>query len=392
MDWDKKILLVYITSITFLVFSGRLLVPTLSGNIEDSLSISHAEIGLGMTLLWLFYGLMQFPSGVLSDEKGGKPVANFGIFIFASAFLLMSITYSYFTFLIALIMMGIGFGCFTTVSLKMISNRFTKKRGKILGVNSAMASLAGLTPIFILPFADKFGWRLLIFIWAIISFIIGIFFFRNFVERNKETQTKKEGVQNGVKIFKERNVISLLAVNTIMSFCWFGIISFLPIYLMEGKGINEVAAGIIFSLIFFSGLIIRPLIGHLSDHYNKKALMIILMFIAAFSFFLLTQATNVYFAAIGAILAATVTAFYPLRSAYLMNKWPSKSRGSRMGMYATLVIIISSLSPVIVGYSVKFTNFHTIFLAFSFIILLAAITAFFIKYFYPLLQTKINKC
>jgi hypothetical protein len=100
----------------------------------------------------------------------------------------------------------------------------------------------------------------------------------------------------------------------------------------------------------------------------------------------------VYFAAIGAILAATVTAFYPLRSAYLMSKWPSKSHGSRMGMYATLVIIISSLSPVIVGYSVKFTDFHTIFLAFSFIIVLAAISAFFIKYIYPLLQTKINKC
>jgi MFS family permease len=83
-----------------------------------------------MTLLWLFYGLMQFPSGLISDEKGGKPVANFGIFIFASAFLLMSITYSYFTFLIALIMMGIGFGCFTTVSLKMISNRFTKNEEK----------------------------------------------------------------------------------------------------------------------------------------------------------------------------------------------------------------------------------------------------------------------
>jgi MFS family permease len=392
MDWDEKILLVYITSITFLVFSGRLLIPTLSRNIEDSLSISHAEIGLGMTLLWLFYGLMQFPSGILSDEKGGKTIANFGILVFASAFLLMSITYSYFTFLIALILMGIGFGCFTTVSLKMISNHFIKNRGKILGFNSAMASLAGITPIFILPFADKFGWRVLIFIWAIISFIIGIFFFRDVVERNKETQTKKEGVQNGVKIFKDRNVMSLLAINTIMSFCWFGIISFLPLYLIEGKGINEVAAGIIFSLIFISGLIIRPLIGHLSDYYNRKALMIILMFLAALSLLLLTQASNMYFASIGAILAATVTAFYPLRNIYLMSKWPSKSRGSRMGLYATLVIIFSSLSPFIVGYSIEYTDLHTIFLSFSFIIFLVAFTAFFIKYFYPLFQAKISKC
>jgi hypothetical protein len=62
MDWDKKILLIYITSITFLVFSGRLLVPTLTVNIENSLDINHVEIELGMTLLWLFYVLMQLPS------------------------------------------------------------------------------------------------------------------------------------------------------------------------------------------------------------------------------------------------------------------------------------------------------------------------------------------
>jgi hypothetical protein len=116
------------------------------------------------------------------------------------------------------------------------------------------------------------------------------------------------------------------------------------------------------------------------------------MFLAALSLLLLTQASNMYFAAIGAILAATVTAFYPLRSSYLMGKWPSKSRGSRMGMYATLVIIISSLSPVIVGYSVEYTDFHTIYLAFSFIIFLAAFMAFFKKYFYPLFQARVYIC
>jgi MFS family permease len=175
-----------------------------------------------------------------------------------------------------------------------------------------------------------------------------------------------------------------------MSFCWVGIVSFLPIYLIEEKGLNEVAAGIIFSLIFFSGLILRPLIGYLSDYYNKKALMLTLMFIAALSCFLLTQATNVYFAAIGAILAATVTAFYPLRSAYLMSRWPTKSRGSRMGMYATLVIIISSLSPVIIGHSIEYVDFHAIFIAFSFIIFVAAFIGFFIKFFYPFVQTKVR--
>jgi len=391
MDWDKKILLVYITSITFLVFSGRLLVPTLTGNIENSLDINHVEIGLGMTLLWLFYGLMQFPSGVLSDEKGRKPVASFAIFIFSIAFLIMSLSTNYIIFLLSLILLGIGFGCFYTVSLSMISDRF-KNKGKAIGAQSAMASLAGITPLITLPLADKIGWRPLILIYAIISLIIGILFYNQVSEKKEETQQKKEGLQNGVKIFRDSNVTLLLIINAIMAFVWVGIISFLPIYLIEGKGIDQTAAGVIFSLIFFTGLFIRPLIGHLSDLYNKRILILGILIISAISCFLLSQVSSIIFTTIGVILTATVSAFFPLRSNYLMNKWPSKSRGSQMGMYSTTVVILSSISPFIIGLSLKSYDFDRIFQMFSMIILFAAILVVLIKYIYPFFQEKIFRC
>lgn len=389
MDWDKKILLVYITSITFLVFSGRLLVPTLTGDIENSLDINHVEIGLGMTLLWLFYGLMQFPSGILSDEKGRKPIASFAIFIFAIAFLIMSLSHNYILFLVSLILLGIGFGCFYTVSISMISDRF-KNKGKAIGAQSAIASLAGITPLLILPLANKIGWRPLILVYAIISMIIGILFYNQVSEKKQEKQHRREGLQNGVRIFKDTNVTLLLIINTIMSFVWVGVISFLPIYLIEGKGINEAAAAVIFSLIFFTGLFIRPLIGHLSDIYNKKILIISILFISAISCFFLTQTTSLYMTGLGVILIATISAFFPLRSNYLMNKWPSKSRGSQMGMYSTVVIVLSSLSPLFIGLTSKHLSFDEIFLIFSIIILLTAIMVIIIKNLYPTIQRKIS--
>jgi MFS family permease len=387
MNWDKKILLAYIASITFLVFSGRLLVPTLSGNIENSLSLNHVEIGLGLTLLWLFYGLMQFPSGILSDEKGRKPVASFAIFIFAIAFLIMSFSTNYILFLISLVLLGIGFGCFYTVSLSMISDRFNKK-GKAIGTQSAIASLAGITPLVFLPLANKIGWRPLMLIYAVISVILGILFYNQVTEKKQDTQHRKKGLQNGVKIFKDSNVTLLLAINAIMAFVWVGIISFLPIYLIEGKGINESVAAVIFSLIFFAGLFIRPLIGHLSDVYKIRYIIISILLISALSCFFLTQVSSILLTTIGVILTATVSAFFPLRSNYLMNKWPSKTRGSQMGMYSTVVIILSSLSPFFIGLTLKNYNFNKIFLFFSIIILFAAFLVILIKYFIPYIQYK----
>lgn len=387
MDWDKKILLAYIASITFLVFSGRLLVPTLSGNIENSLSLNHVEIGLGLTLLWLFYGLMQFPSGILSDEKGRKPVASFAIFIFAIAFLIMSFSTNYILFLISLVLLGIGFGCFYTVSLSMISDKFNKK-GKAIGTQSAIASLAGITPLIILPLANKIGWRPLMLIYAIVSTILGILFYNQVSEKKQDTQHRKKGLQNGAKIFKDSNVTLLLAINAIMAFVWVGIISFLPIYLIEGKGINESVAAIIFSLIFFAGLFIRPLIGHLSDVYKIRYIIISILLISALSCFFLTQVSSILLTTIGVILTATVSAFFPLRSNYLMNKWPSKTRGSQMGMYSTVVIILSSFSPFFIGLTLKNYNFDKIFLFFSVIILFAAFLVVLIKYLIPYIQNK----
>ncbi|PNX53184.1 MAG: hypothetical protein BV458_05765 [Thermoplasmata archaeon M9B2D] len=389
MKWDKKIFFLYITITTFFMYAGRLLVPALSGNIEDGLKINHVQLGLGMTLFWLFYGLIQFPSGILVDEKGGKLVLNLSIFIFAFAFFLLSFLQNYVLFLLALILMGIGFGGFYNASLKLISIRFTKKRGKIFGIQSAIGSLAGISPVFILPFINEFGWRILVFLWAIISLILAMLFLRAGAERNSENQSKKEGIKNGIIILRDRKVILFLVFNIVMSFCWFGLISFLPLYLIEGKDINEAIAVMIFSLVFVAGLFIRPLFGYLSDYISKKTLILILLFLASFSCFLLAYATTSYMLAIGAMLVATVSAFAPIRSVYLLNRWPVKSRGSRMGMYTTLVIIISSLSPIIVGYSIEYSNYHTIFLAFSFVVLFAAFVTLFLKYVYPTLTIKL---
>jgi MFS family permease len=390
MDWNEKTLLIYIASLTFLVFSGRLLIPTLTGNIEHSLDINHVEIGLGMTLLWLFYGLMQLPSGILSDEKGRKPVANSAIFIFSLAFLMMSLSNHYILFLISISLLGIGFGCFYTVSISMISDTF-KNKGKAIGTQSAMVSFAGITPLFVLPLTEKIGWRPLILIYAIMSILLGILFYNRVSEKKQETQSKREGLQNGVKIFKDSNVALLLVINAVVAFVWVGIISFLPIYLVEGKGINEPTAAVIFSLIFFTGAFLRPLIGVLSDMYNRRILIIGILFISALSCYLLTQVTSILLTAIGVILTATVSSFFPLRSTYLMNKWPSKTRGSQMGMYSTVVIVLSSLSPLIIALSRKHYTFDKIFQFFSVIILFAIFLVICIKYLVPIARTKINK-
>ena len=64
--------LVLISIAWLLIFVGRLIPSTLLVQIVESINITDVEAGIGLSAMWLFYGLMQFPSGILSDIKGRK--------------------------------------------------------------------------------------------------------------------------------------------------------------------------------------------------------------------------------------------------------------------------------------------------------------------------------
>lgn len=381
MSWNQKLLLMCITAASFLVFSGRLIVPTLFTHVEENLGVSHAEIGLGMTFLWLFYGLMQFPSGIFSDEKGRKTVVIFAVFIFSIAFFAVSIASNYLFLLLALAMLGIGFGSFYSVGMSILSDQFSKNKGTVLGIQSAMGSLAGIIPLVLPIFVNDFGWRVPLLICSAASLLI-LYLFTRFVHvKEQKPQSKRQSLEDGITIIKDRKVWPLIAINTLVSFCWIGLISFLPIYLITSKQLAANHAGIIFSMIFLTGLILKPLAGYLSDRYNHHLLITVVLLTAGSSFYLLTELNSVAGLFLIATLLASLSAFFPLRSSYLMKRWPNQGRGSRMGFYQSIVLLIGSAAPAVIGYAGLYTDYTTIFLLLSTLLLMSGVALTAVKFY-----------
>jgi MFS family permease len=128
--------------------------------------------------------------------------------------------------------------------------------------------------------------------------------------------------------------------------------------------------------------------GHLSDKYNKKALMLSLLFIASLSCFLLPYASSLLTLTFIAIALALIPSFYPIRSSYLMEKWSSKGRGARIGMYQTAIILFSSPAPAIIGYAIDRSGFNTVFFALSIILLSTPLLLIGIKVIHQENRTK----
>ena len=372
---EKYIALTLISLAWLIIFSGRLIGPTLLVQIEAALDISHAQAGVALSASWFFYGIMQYPGGTLSDSFGRKKIIILAITLFATASILIGFTMNYIMLLVTFAFLGLGAGVLAAPSLTMIAELFGPEKGKALGIRSASGSLSGLIPMALPIAAVIIGWRNIFFLWGVMAFVSGYIFYIFVTESLKEP--KKDSIINRFKIgltsFKEKDTVFLFIVNLIISFAWIGMLSWFPTYIQETKGFGAETAGILFSIVLLGGILLKPIIGHLSDSFNKLWIMLGLTISASLALFLLTM-TYSFYALVGvSFMVAQTSAFYPVRTSFLMENWYSETAGTKFGVFRSGIILLGSPISAFIGWSASRYGFDLSILLVSAALFLASI-------------------
>ncbi len=359
----------------FLVLSGRMTISTLLIRIEESLNIDHTLAGFAITGMWFSYGIMQFPSGVWSDIKGRKVTILCAFVSFGTAFLFLALSFYYVLFFIFLVILGIGSGCFQTASISMLSDIYKKDRGRALGVQASSGSIAGLMPIVLPLLASRFHWRGIFLLWAVLSFVVAWLFKRYSVETTRlpGKVSLRERFVDGIMVLRQKTTRLFFMVNLILVFAWMGFGSFFPTYMIENKGLSALQAGIAFSLLSFSGIFLKPVIGVLSDRYNKKVIITVLLFITAAAAGFLVRIRSFPLVCLVSFLLSFATSIFLVINSYLMHFWEERGRGGKLGFYRSLTILIGSPTSALIGYSATKYGFDFPFSALAVLLSIAAI-------------------
>jgi MFS family permease len=101
---EEKKALIYISLTWFLVLGGRYSISNLLPRMVDELNFSWTDAGFALTIMWLLYAIIQFPSGLFSDIKGRKITILFSMLIFSFSYMLVGLSNIYSTFFIALML------------------------------------------------------------------------------------------------------------------------------------------------------------------------------------------------------------------------------------------------------------------------------------------------
>ena len=323
--------------------------------IEGELGLNASKSGLLMSMFFIGYTLMQFPSGWLSDKIGPKKV----LLISIGTILIATIFFGFVSTLVLLMVIrlisGLGHAGVPTSSAKVVANNIHPKQKMF--VQSLILSTSGIGGILAFTLGStliNMNWRYAYYGLAIlyaVSILMILFFFP---KEKKDPNVKQENKIPISVVFKDKNVFILFAALLFLNIVLYGYVSWLPSFFGTNFGFDLKEISIILSI---NAILMS--VGALSSSFmvdkvfkgNNKLFALISVIVCALA--------CIIFALAGGLVVSIIMMFiFTLASNatfVTLFSWPHKLIKQEVIGTSIAIINIGStfggfLSPIITGY------------------------------------------
>ncbi|RLM54140.1 MFS transporter [Halobellus sp. Atlit-31R] len=354
--------------------TGRFLVSPLLPTIIADLGITEATAGIALSIFGGAYAVVQYPSGEYSDTWNRTTLIVPGLVVLAVGFALFGLIDGVVLFFVAATVVGIGKGLFAVPSRALLSDLFTARRGRALGIYAAGTDAGGLVASGVAILALTYAsWRVP-FVPVAIGLGLLTVRYANSTRESYEVGSTSLGVRGTVG----RLLDGARQRETIVAFVLFyfmvgGIINFVPTYLTQTKGFSQQLAGLTFAIVFAVGLGVKPLAGTLGDRFSRRGIAVAGMLLAAGGLVSLVVAgANVAIWLAVALLALGYKAGFPLADAIIVDGAPDDGMGADLGAARALFLGANAVGPAYVGIVATYASYDLAFAGFVACLLVAA--------------------
>ncbi|MCH2453147.1 MAG: MFS transporter [Halobacteriales archaeon] len=368
--------------------TGRFLLPPLLPVIMEEVGISVLIAGVVLTIMQVVYAIAQYPSGKLSDWSGRPIIIIPGMVLIGLSFFIIAGITTTFMLVFAVVLLGLGRAMYNVPSRALISDLYTGRRGRAMGIFTAGSDLGGifagilsivLAMVYLVLVEGVPNWRIIMGICGIASFVlIGAFVGIN-REKYKWDWEIAEKVTSSVRgdvmyIVGERGQRETILAFALFIFVATAMVNFLPLYLIEGKDFELEIAGSIFGWFFLLGMVVKPIIGALSDRAPRYLISIGGLFVSAGGVGLLIIMESV----VGVMVAIAIFAIgykgqFPVIDAILMDSAPKDSTGSHIGAARSIFFTLGGLGAAYMGFAIQNYSYTVGMIGLGVALLLAAL-------------------
>ncbi len=365
---SAKAWLMWALSLSFLLFQFMLqgsvsaMVPDLSRDFH----VDVTQISLISSSYFWTYLLLQIPGGILVDRFGSKRLLLVGTVLCAGGTFLFSISHSVSEAVLARLLTGLGTAPALAAAFYLVGSWFSPGYfAFVIGLSEALAMLfGGLGGEVVSTLTHLFGWKNL-FLYASV-FCLGLtLLMALFLKDRPATQQKdhhnssKLSVKNQLSIVLRAPQIWLCGL---FSGLMFPLISVLGTYwcipyVMTRFGVTIRVAALGNLALFLGAAVGCPVLGHLSDFFHRRKVMMAVGAFAAFA--MISMALYIpalkFSVVVGLFfLSGLFASVYMLPFALVNEITPQRVRGTAMGFTNMMSIVIGApLLTALVGVLLK---------------------------------------
>ena len=328
--------------------------PVLLPLIKEEFGLNYIQAGLLVTSFTIVTGLGSFITGYLGDRFGRRIILSGGFLIASLALMLCSKSSFYWQLLLASALVGAGASTFHPSTLALLMDLFSKRRGRVLGTFMLwgwVGSAVMLTGVSYLA-GRMLTWRQMIFILAWPGLVFAPFFFRSlsFLTKGQNWQDKAEVKSPPLSQGALSLLVIFFAANLALTISFYGVINFIPTFMVDVKGLPLEKASYFFVLIAMGGMMGSFFSGKLVDRFSSLLVIQIATIAGIPIIFLLTLAASPISLALLLILFGVFySGVFPPQNVYLADLTSIYVRGKIYGLIQCLSILVGAAAPGIIG-------------------------------------------
>jgi len=276
----------------FITYLDRVNISVAAPVMMKQFGISKVELGTVFSAFSLSYFLFQIPIGMMGDKYGPRKVLA-GLVTFWSIMTgVTGLAWNYVSLLVIRFIFGIGeAGAFPNATRAFSNWMPATERGFAQGLTHGFSRFGGaVAPMIVAPLMVAMGWREAFYICAVIGLVWAAVWYFWYRDNPAEFKAKWGGINDAeIKLIEQGKAVrkagAKLPFSTLMKsknmwilcigyFCYcYNIwiyLTWLPTYLVDGRGFTIIKMGIFASLPLLAGTIGDTLGGWLSDVIWRK--------------------------------------------------------------------------------------------------------------------------
>jgi MFS family permease len=247
--------------LAFLIsYVDRAAISLALGQIGKDFNLGAADLGIVISAFFLGYAAMQVPGGWLADRFGSKLVVVAAIAMWSVFTVTTSFAWSLASLIVIRLIFGLTEGAFPAASIKAVTEMFDKPSHPKLSALLTSSNYAGsmLAPLIMAPLIIAFGWRqaFVVIGFAGVAFALVYFVLVPHIRPGSGIPPASATPLAQVKTAGRRELLKNPFMWQLLT-VWFGLScvnkgldSWMPVYLLQQRGLDLKAVGLLTPIPF----------------------------------------------------------------------------------------------------------------------------------------------